>query len=257
MPVWNRRFVTELGRIRTIAKATLTRAQADMARRYDKGTRERVKLRPGMLVWIARVSRDKGVSKLKHRFRGPARLVENAGFDNWRVECLWNHEAPLLVHASECIPYFDDGELQQAAVLDSVGDSEEEDDPVLGPQTPPDDVNDGATGSLCQVMALEPDGVGTDKIRISLRQRGERARLRRELLEGIRQQADWCGIRRSRRQSKRPLGKSVMEVEVYSTSGWCFVAVDAWERERQEPSGRYWVPRGARAPGRPLVVTQD
>ncbi|ETV85599.1 hypothetical protein H257_03305 [Aphanomyces astaci] len=82
IPVWNRRFVAKLTRICAIAKSTLAPAQEETARHYNKGALDRVKLRPGMWVWIARVSRDKGTSKLKHRFRGPARLVENAGFDN-------------------------------------------------------------------------------------------------------------------------------------------------------------------------------
>jgi hypothetical protein len=246
IPEWNQRFVTELRRVREIAKTTLQQAQTAMARRYDKSASDRLHLRPGMWVWIARVSRDKGVSKLKHRFRGPARLVEAVGFDNWRVECLWDHGAPLLVHASECLPFFDDGELQRAAVLDTVSDGEEEDSHLFGSRIPPDDIDDGEKGSLCQVLGLKTENKQGDTARGSVRQKEERARLRRQLLDGIRQQADWCGIRRSRRQTKRPLLKTVMEVEVYSTSGWCFVAVDAWEQERHEPSGRYWVPWGAR-----------
>ncbi|ETV85604.1 hypothetical protein H257_03310 [Aphanomyces astaci] len=70
IPVWNRRFVAKLTRICAIAKSTLAPAQEETARHYNKGPRDRMKLRPGMWVWIARDWRDKGTSKLKHRFRG-------------------------------------------------------------------------------------------------------------------------------------------------------------------------------------------
>ncbi|RHY12444.1 hypothetical protein DYB36_009515 [Aphanomyces astaci] len=248
-------FVRELTRIRAVAKTALDRAQADMARLYNKDVRDHIRLRPGMLVWIGRVSRSKGVSKLKHRFRGPARLVEDAGFDNWRVECLWDKNAPLLVHSSECLPYFDDGELQQEAVLDTVTDGEEEDH-LLGWRTGPTDVDDGTDGSLCQVLGLEADGEQRGQTRASARQKAERTKARQQLLDTVRNQADWCGIRRSRRQRQEPLGKSVMEVEVYSTSGWRFVDVDTWEQERQRPSGGYWVPLGARNPDVTAVQLQ-
>ena len=58
-----------------------------------------------MWTWIKHVPRGKCISRLKHYWNGPAKLLEDAGSDNWIIECGWKRGEQMLVHGSACVNY--------------------------------------------------------------------------------------------------------------------------------------------------------
>ena len=113
-------YLRHLRKIRDVARAALSKAQERMKAQYDKRFRLTMTLREGMFVWIKHIPRGKGISKLKHTWKGPAKIIENAGYDNWVVECGWNRNARMLVHSSACVRYHEDERLMQMILQDGL-----------------------------------------------------------------------------------------------------------------------------------------
>ena len=140
--MYHAEYLRHLKKIRDIARAALIAAQDRMRNQYNKRIRAMMTLREGMFVWIKHVPRGKGISKWK----GPAKILENAGYDNWIVECGWNRNARLLVHSSACVRYHEDEQLMQLILEDGLDElednplyAEDGDVPVDGakPMVPP------------------------------------------------------------------------------------------------------------------------
>ncbi|ETP51979.1 hypothetical protein F442_02952 [Phytophthora nicotianae P10297] len=72
-----------------VATETARRAAAqNQARRekyYNQRTRATTQFKVGDVVWILRPPKGRGVTKLAHRWVGPAKVVEDVGYDNWKL----------------------------------------------------------------------------------------------------------------------------------------------------------------------------
>ena len=82
----HRQLRARLKRLHALARLAIRRGQERQAAQYDKQRRARMQLRPGLLVWFFNPPRHPGVTKLRHAWRGPMRIVESAGYDNFLVE---------------------------------------------------------------------------------------------------------------------------------------------------------------------------
>jgi hypothetical protein len=253
-PAWNRALTTQLRRVRKVAAAAIEKSQASMARLYDQQVTRRIEWKPGMYVWIRNPARGKGVSKLKHRFRGPARLERDAGYDNWIVSCAWDNDAEIIVHSSACVPYGCSDELLRAVLRDIRTEDEVGESPwPVAASQPVDGVDDDDVDMFrrCEeVRELERFlGCAAPKSkagsRDSARQADQRRQTAARLCEEVLAETDDCGIRR-RRLVRSKTGRMVLEVEVRAPNAWQWVPMDAWDEERRAASGRYWVPRAAR-----------
>ncbi|KAE9032940.1 hypothetical protein PR003_g8925 [Phytophthora rubi] len=67
------------------AKKALATDQARRARYYDRQVRRHSEFQVGDKVWVLRPPKGKGITKLAHKWVGPARIDADAGFDNWEV----------------------------------------------------------------------------------------------------------------------------------------------------------------------------
>ncbi|KAE8984245.1 hypothetical protein PR002_g23004 [Phytophthora rubi] len=67
------------------AKKALSKDQARRARYYDRQVRRHSEFQVGDKVWVLRPPKGKGITKLAHKWVGPARIEADAGFDNWEV----------------------------------------------------------------------------------------------------------------------------------------------------------------------------
>ncbi|KAE8902052.1 hypothetical protein PF005_g23416 [Phytophthora fragariae] len=67
------------------AKKALTEDQVRRARYYSKQVQRHSEFQVGDKVWVLRSPRGKGITKLTHKWVGPARIEADAGFDNWEV----------------------------------------------------------------------------------------------------------------------------------------------------------------------------
>ncbi|RHZ33526.1 hypothetical protein DYB31_010333 [Aphanomyces astaci] len=231
---WRRPPVAEDPPQQTHAKIVVAQAQSDrsqqaMATQYNKKVKHKFKLRKGLYVWIWYPAKGKGLSKLKHRWRGPARLVADVGFDNWKVVCAWNGQ-PRIVHSSACVPYFADDQVRAKMVEDIVVDATVDDDPW--------EASDEAVELRPMVGTLETPS-GPDESRRSSRQREAGERQQQET--GKAYQVDEMGIRR-RRLARGRNGQMVPMVEVERAQGWTYISLKQWEWERTQASSEYVVP---------------
>ena len=117
LPNWNQKFQGQLKEMREIAKQKLLKEQAKYKEQYDRKVRAKIKLRKGMLAWIYRPWIRKGIAKLKHEWSGPVKLIQDMGYDNWQVRCLWNSEV-LMVHSSQVASYFENDSWLQVMITD-------------------------------------------------------------------------------------------------------------------------------------------
>ncbi|KAG6612575.1 RNA-dependent DNA polymerase [Phytophthora cinnamomi] len=82
---YQRRLVANLARATEAARKALEKDQRRREKFYNRRVRQRREFSPGDLVWVLRPSRGKGITKLAHQWVGPAKVVQDAGFDNMEV----------------------------------------------------------------------------------------------------------------------------------------------------------------------------
>eukprot|EP00644_Phytophthora_capsici_P019538 jgi/Phyca11/133632/e_gw1.599.1.1 len=76
-------LLQDLKQAQELAAVALQKEQARQAIYYNhRNVRQRSEFRPGQLVWMYRPARGPGITKFGHRWRGPAKIVEAAGYDN-------------------------------------------------------------------------------------------------------------------------------------------------------------------------------
>ncbi|POM76638.1 Hypothetical protein PHPALM_6101 [Phytophthora palmivora] len=80
-------------------KEALAKDQRRRAKYYNRRVRQEAAFGVGDFVWVLRPPRGRGITKLAHQWLGPARIVGDAGFDNWKVrrEDTGEH---MVVHCS-------------------------------------------------------------------------------------------------------------------------------------------------------------
>ncbi|EGZ24714.1 hypothetical protein PHYSODRAFT_375184, partial [Phytophthora sojae] len=96
---YHRALVDSMQRATEATKAALAIDQRRRAKYYDRRVRQHAEFDVGDRVWVLRPPRGKGLTKLTHQWLGPARIVVDAGFDNWKVEREDTGEH-LIVHCS-------------------------------------------------------------------------------------------------------------------------------------------------------------
>ncbi|ETP18695.1 hypothetical protein F441_07115 [Phytophthora nicotianae CJ01A1] len=82
---YHRRLVSNMEKATRAARAAIARDQVRRERYYNKRVRQATTFKVRDLVWVLRPPRGQGVTKLAHRWVGPAKIVQSAGFDNWEV----------------------------------------------------------------------------------------------------------------------------------------------------------------------------
>eukprot|EP00644_Phytophthora_capsici_P013850 jgi/Phyca11/119919/e_gw1.40.151.1 len=76
-------LLQDLKQAQELAAVALQKEQARQAIYYNhRNVRRGSEFRPGQLVWMYRPARGPGITKFGHRWRGPAKIVEAAGYDN-------------------------------------------------------------------------------------------------------------------------------------------------------------------------------
>ncbi|GMF20069.1 unnamed protein product [Phytophthora fragariaefolia] len=99
-------LIRDLKTARDLAAVALQKEQARQAIYYNmRNERHRVDFREGQLVWVYRPARGLGITKLGHRWRGSAQIVQAAGYDNFKVKML-ESEHEIVVHCSFLLPFY-------------------------------------------------------------------------------------------------------------------------------------------------------
>ncbi|KAE8983172.1 hypothetical protein PF011_g21301 [Phytophthora fragariae] len=81
-----------------LAALALQKEQARQAMYYNqRNVRSRSDYRAGQLVWMYRPARGPKITKFGHKWIGPGQVIEQAGYDNYRIKMLESgHELRLL-----------------------------------------------------------------------------------------------------------------------------------------------------------------
>eukprot|EP00644_Phytophthora_capsici_P006108 jgi/Phyca11/129900/e_gw1.89.101.1 len=80
--------------------------QARQAMYYNqRNVRGGSKFRDGQLVWVYRPAKAPGITKFGHRWRGPGKIVEAAGYGNYLVQMLELGQE-LVIHCSFLLSYY-------------------------------------------------------------------------------------------------------------------------------------------------------
>ena len=238
LPAWNARCKEQLATIRALAADNLHKEQDRMAAYYNRThVRKRMEMRIGMYVWLDLVARGRGISKLKHRWRGPARLVEEVGFDNWRVFCAWDGQ-DRLVHSSACVPYYADDKVLAAAAQDVDVEAEFDEDPMYAPLAGAPEPE--AAPVPVVPMAAEVPVLGPAQRR-SARREANLERQRQRRFEEVTALCDDLGVRR-RKLIRNQLGRFDPHVEVFTKKGWKFIPAPEWEEALVEDATSFVVP---------------
>ncbi|EGZ11290.1 hypothetical protein PHYSODRAFT_520168, partial [Phytophthora sojae] len=96
---YHRALVRNMATATEAVKKALGKDQLRRARYYDRQVRAHNEFAVGDSVWVLRPPRGKGITKLAHKWLGPARIVADAGFDNWEVLREDNDER-VITHCS-------------------------------------------------------------------------------------------------------------------------------------------------------------
>jgi hypothetical protein len=119
-------LLQDLKKAREVAAMALQKEQARQAMYYNQwNVRQRAEFRPEQLVWIYRPARGPGVMKFGHRWRGPAKIIEAAGYDNYRVQMMESGDE-LVTHCSFLLSYYYPNNLLEEMAKDIALDLREE-----------------------------------------------------------------------------------------------------------------------------------
>lgn len=121
------------------AREAIVREQRRQAKFYDRQIRQQLTITVGLLVWVSKFPKGPDIFKFQHLWRGPARIVKPACFDNYRVPYLDTCD-DNIVHASMLLPYHSTDATMAAYARDLRMDLRDE-DRAVGSATP-----DGDTG---------------------------------------------------------------------------------------------------------------
>jgi hypothetical protein len=112
-------LLEDLKKARELAAVALEKEQARQAiyynQRKERGGRD---FRTNQLVWVYRPARGPGITKFGHRWRGPAQIIEAAGYDNYLVKMLESGQE-LVTHCSFLLSYYYPTHLLEAMAKDT------------------------------------------------------------------------------------------------------------------------------------------
>jgi hypothetical protein len=99
-------LIEDLRMARELAALALQKEQARQAMYYNqRKERDGEEFRVDQLVWVYRPARGPGITKFGHRWRGPAQIIEAAGYDNYKVKMLESGNE-LVTHCSFLLSYY-------------------------------------------------------------------------------------------------------------------------------------------------------
>ncbi|KAE8889972.1 hypothetical protein PF010_g25589 [Phytophthora fragariae] len=79
---YHRALVTGMARATRAARAALAKDQLRRERYYNRRVRRDTTFSIGDSVWVLKPPKGKGIMKLAHQWVGPAKITQDAGFDN-------------------------------------------------------------------------------------------------------------------------------------------------------------------------------
>eukprot|EP00644_Phytophthora_capsici_P001694 jgi/Phyca11/107793/e_gw1.14.352.1 len=82
---YHQRLVRNLAKVNEAARIALAKDQRRREAYYNKRVRQGRDFGEGDLVWVLKPPKGKGITKLAHQWVGPAKVVQDAGYDNWEV----------------------------------------------------------------------------------------------------------------------------------------------------------------------------
>eukprot|EP00644_Phytophthora_capsici_P003838 jgi/Phyca11/108448/e_gw1.15.485.1 len=89
LETYHEALIEDLTKAQELAALALQKEQARQAMYYNhRNVRKKTEFRIGQLVWVYRPARGPGITKFGHRWRGPAKIMEEAGYDNYLVRML-------------------------------------------------------------------------------------------------------------------------------------------------------------------------
>ncbi|KAF1332497.1 Enzymatic polyprotein, partial [Globisporangium splendens] len=115
---WHQSLMRSLHVAQAAAREAIAREQKRQAKFYNRRVRHQFNMRVGMLVWVFKIPRGNKITKFRHTWRGPAKVMQSAGYDNYRVRHLDNDEESIA-HASMLLPYFYSDEILVQMVNDT------------------------------------------------------------------------------------------------------------------------------------------
>ncbi|KAE8881293.1 hypothetical protein PF003_g34732 [Phytophthora fragariae] len=91
----------------------------------QRNVRNGSEFRPGQLVWLYRPARGPGITKFGHRWRGPGKIIEATGYDNYLIQMLESGQV-LVTHCSFLLSYYYLKHLLEQMAKDIAADLREE-----------------------------------------------------------------------------------------------------------------------------------
>jgi hypothetical protein len=129
--------------------------------------RRNAKFEVGDLVWMLKPPRGKGVTKLAHQWVGPARVLEDAGFDNLRIVRLDDQEE-MVAHCCFLTSYHcPEGQLDEIArhTIVELEENEADDAPDVWGQEPVTGEEADTPEAVAGAMSTEDAGAGAERPR--------------------------------------------------------------------------------------------
>ncbi|KAE8969722.1 hypothetical protein PR001_g27418 [Phytophthora rubi] len=119
-------LLQDLSKARELAAVALQKEQARQAMYYNqRNVRNGSEFRPGQLVWLYRPARGPGITKFGHRWRGPGKIIEATGYDNYLIQMLESGQE-LVTHCSFLLSYYYPTHLLEQMAKDIAADLREE-----------------------------------------------------------------------------------------------------------------------------------
>ncbi|KAJ0391696.1 hypothetical protein P43SY_010532 [Pythium insidiosum] len=201
LPRWYENTRARLRKLAQFARLAISKEQLRQARCYDRRSRREWTFEVNELTWVFRPTRGPGISKLRHRWIGPCRILEPAGYENFLVLHLDTAER-LLVHESMLLPFSTpsaEREEETQGLLDELDDS-----------------SDNGTGAIQALETVEARGVSTASAR-PIRAVAPPAQVGMENLH--RSSSGVFFVERGRRRARNRIGRYEVEVMVEIRSG--------------------------------------
>ncbi|KAE9295160.1 hypothetical protein PR003_g24087 [Phytophthora rubi] len=235
LPSYHARLVAAMVTSREHAEVTRTKEQGRQARYYNKKTRQGRAFNPGDRVWVYNPPRGAKATKFVHRWMGPARIVEAAGYDNFLLRREDKGGAPELIiaHVSFLVSYHSPEPLLERAAADIDAQLEYEEQGRK---------DDGEADAAAVRVAAAPTRTTTaPRVAKAAARRGKR---KRKTMGGPGVDDDKGGrlveVRRRRRRNRA--GQYVLEYELRPISNWRKAAAGKWvsgtDYDRLFASGR-------------------
>ncbi|KAE8964074.1 hypothetical protein PR001_g29173, partial [Phytophthora rubi] len=170
-------LLQDLSKARDLAAVALQKEQARQAMYYNqRNVRNGSEFRLGQLVWLYRPARGPGITKFGHRWRGPGKIIEATGYDNYLIQMLESGQE-LVTHRFFLLSYYYPthlleqmakdiaADLREEAVAAADLDSDDEDGTVAEMEAPSSDQNspEAVEAAVVTSAATEPSRAATPR----------------------------------------------------------------------------------------------